>query len=68
VRAEERFQSIKRFQSSSSSSSCIDDEESQKVFLLSTRSGGVGINLQAANFVLFVDSDWFFYYLKREMR
>jgi SWI/SNF-related matrix-associated actin-dependent regulator of chromatin subfamily A member 5 len=28
------------------------------IFLLSTRSGGVGINLQAANHVILYDSDW----------
>jgi hypothetical protein len=28
------------------------------VFLLSTRAGGVGINLQAADTVIFYDSDW----------
>jgi SNF2 family DNA or RNA helicase len=28
------------------------------VFILSTRSGGVGINLTGANCVIFYDSDW----------
>lgn len=32
--------------------------QSLPVFLLSTRAGGVGINLQAADTVIFFDSDW----------
>ena len=28
------------------------------VFILSTRSGGLGINLQGADTVVFYDSDW----------
>lgn len=28
------------------------------VFLLSTRAGGIGINLTAADTVIFYDSDW----------
>ena len=36
------------------------DEETSplSVFLLSTRAGGVGINLQAADTVILFDSDW----------
>jgi superfamily II DNA/RNA helicase len=33
-------------------------ENSLQVFLLSTRAGGVGINLQAADTVILFDSDW----------
>ena len=32
--------------------------QSPNVYLLSTRAGGVGINLQAADTVIFFDSDW----------
>ena len=28
------------------------------VFVLSTRAGGLGLNLQSADTVIFVDSDW----------
>ena len=47
VRAEERYMSIKNF-----------TEEDTFVFLLSTRAGGVGLNLTAASTVIFFDSDW----------
>ncbi len=38
----------------------IDDFRSENafVFLLSTRAGGVGLNLTAASVVIFYDSDW----------
>ena len=47
VRREDRSAAISRFDSSS-----VD------VFLLSTRAGGVGLNLTAANWVIFLDTDW----------
>lgn len=48
VRGKERWQAIERFTS---------DPETF-VFLMSTRSGGVGLNLQRADTVIFADSDY----------
>ncbi len=50
VRSEERWQGIGRFQA--------DGGDDTFVFLLSTRAGGVGINLTAADTVILYDSDW----------
>lgn len=36
----------------------ISAGEDEFIFLLSTRAGGVGINLQAADVVILYDSDW----------
>lgn len=47
VRGEERYEALSRFSS-----------EEAFVFLLSTRAGGVGLNLVAADTVIFLDSDW----------
>ncbi|EJC99481.1 uncharacterized protein FOMMEDRAFT_128129 [Fomitiporia mediterranea MF3/22] len=35
-----------------------DDPEAPRLFLLSTRAGGLGINLTAADTVIFYDQDW----------
>ena len=44
----ERQKSIDRF----------NTEEDSNIFLLSTRAGGYGLNLIAATFVIFIDSDY----------
>jgi chromodomain-helicase-DNA-binding protein 1-like len=43
----DRYEAIKNF-----------SEQDVFVFLLSTRAGGVGLNLVEANVVIFFDSDW----------
>eukprot|EP01028_Stygiella_incarcerata_P002081 TRINITY_DN1387_c0_g1_i1.p1 TRINITY_DN1387_c0_g1~~TRINITY_DN1387_c0_g1_i1.p1 ORF type:complete len:1052 (-),score=279.57 TRINITY_DN1387_c0_g1_i1:88-3243(-) len=48
VRGEERFMKIDSFQKGSDSF----------VFLISTRAGGLGLNLTSASTVIFFDSDW----------
>ena len=50
VRKEDRVSAIQRFGK--------DEAEGPSVFLLSTRAGGVGLNLAAANWVIFLDTDW----------
>ncbi|KAJ3099775.1 Chromodomain-helicase-DNA-binding protein 1-like [Phlyctochytrium planicorne] len=50
VRGEERFIAIKRFSTAS--------KKEPFVFLLSTRAGGVGLNLVAADTVIFFDTDF----------
>ena len=47
VRSEERTAAIDRFTT-----------DLADVFLLSTRAGGVGLNLTAADWVIFLDTDW----------
>ncbi|KNC46418.1 SNF2 family DNA-dependent ATPase [Thecamonas trahens ATCC 50062] len=49
VRAEERYQALRAF---------CSDTSNTFVFLLSTRAGGVGLNLTQADTVIFYDSDW----------
>jgi superfamily II DNA or RNA helicase len=49
VRGKERWQAIERFR---------DASNGFFVFLISTRSGGVGLNLQRADTVIFADSDY----------
>ncbi|KAI8837329.1 SNF2 family N-terminal domain-containing protein [Chytridium lagenaria] len=51
VRGEERFLAVQRF-------SEAESENESFVFLLSTRAGGVGLNLVAADVVIFFDSDF----------
>ena len=48
VRREDRIAAMERFSGG----------DATDVFLLSTRAGGVGLNLASANWVIFLDTDW----------
>ena len=48
IKSKDRFCSIDRF----------NTDERNFVFLLSTKAGGIGINLSSANIVIIFDSDW----------
>ncbi|KAJ4892347.1 SNF2 domain-containing protein / helicase domain-containing protein [Raphanus sativus] len=59
VRAEERFAAIKSF--SAKTERGLDSEADTSnafVFMISTRAGGVGLNLVAADTVIFYEQDW----------
>ncbi|KFK37293.1 hypothetical protein AALP_AA4G238600 [Arabis alpina] len=59
VRAEERFAAIKSF--SAKTERGLDSEADASnafVFMISTRAGGVGLNLVAADTVIFYEQDW----------
>ncbi|XP_049933398.1 probable helicase CHR10 isoform X2 [Nymphaea colorata] len=60
VRAEERFAAIRRFseQPSDRSSDSHLGQDDAFVFMISTRAGGVGLNLVAADTVIFYEQDW----------
>lgn len=49
----DRRDEMKRFQEASDG-----DPNSPRLFLLSTRAGGLGINLTRADTVVFYDQDW----------
>lgn len=51
IRAEERFAAIRSFSGHSSKGSKADDQNNAFVFMISTRAGGVGLNLVAADTV-----------------
>ncbi|KAI3693875.1 hypothetical protein L1987_76830 [Smallanthus sonchifolius] len=60
IRAEERFAAIRSFsrQSVTGNSSSESDPATAFVFMISTRAGGVGLNLVAADTVIFYEQDW----------
>eukprot|EP00258_Populus_trichocarpa_P024862 XP_024440881.1 probable helicase CHR10 isoform X3 [Populus trichocarpa] len=58
VRAEERFAAIRSFSGQSGRSGSESDQNSSFVFMISTRAGGVGLNLVAADTVIFYEQDW----------
>ncbi|CAN4125913.1 unnamed protein product [Withania somnifera] len=60
IRAEERFAAIRSFshQSVNNKSKFEAEKNAAFVFLISTRAGGVGLNLVAADTVIFYEQDW----------
>ncbi|XP_062073253.1 probable helicase CHR10 isoform X2 [Humulus lupulus] len=60
VRAEERFAAIRSFSRQSAEGSLSSQAEGNGafVFMISTRVGGVGLNLVAADTVIFYELDW----------
>ncbi|XP_073144981.1 probable helicase CHR10 isoform X1 [Henckelia pumila] len=60
IRAEERFAAIRSFSRKSVEGSYSSDTEMNIpfIFLISTRAGGVGLNLVAADSVIFYEQDW----------
>uniref|UniRef100_A0ACD5WPM2 Uncharacterized protein n=1 Tax=Avena sativa TaxID=4498 RepID=A0ACD5WPM2_AVESA len=60
VRAEERFAAIRNFSSQPTKGVLGDDNNPSGafVFMISTRAGGVGLNLIGADTVIFYEQDW----------
>ncbi|KAM7512146.1 hypothetical protein LguiB_011021 [Lonicera macranthoides] len=60
IRAEERFAAIRSFSRHSARGglNSESDQNSAFVFMISTRAGGVGLNLVAADTVIFYEQDW----------
>nr|ACF22767.1 SNF2P [Brachypodium distachyon] len=60
VRAEERFAAIRKFSSQPTKGVARDDDNPSGafVFMISTRAGGVGLNLIGADTVIFYEQDW----------
>ncbi|WKX89637.1 hypothetical protein Q1695_008914 [Nippostrongylus brasiliensis] len=56
VRAEERYAAINKFQNTGKTRNAADS--GPWCFLLTTKSGGVGLNLTGADTVIFLDLDW----------
>ncbi|CAM8990986.1 unnamed protein product [Rhodiola kirilowii] len=59
IRAEERFAAIRSFSGPQGKGGGLaDDQDGAFVFMISTRAGGVGLNLVAADTVIFYEQDW----------
>ncbi|KAK6050275.1 helicase protein, partial [Cooperia oncophora] len=60
VRAEERYAAINEFQNAAKRSRTRKrgQDDGPWCFLLTTKSGGVGLNLTGADTVIFLDADW----------
>ncbi|KAL2633919.1 hypothetical protein R1flu_005398 [Riccia fluitans] len=58
LRAEERFAAVRNFSAAASAGGAASSPNRQFVFLLTTRAGGVGLNLVAADTVIFYEQDW----------
>ncbi|BBN06231.1 chromodomain-helicase-DNA-binding protein 1-like [Marchantia polymorpha subsp. ruderalis] len=60
LRAEERFAAVRSFSTAKAASSSAGTQASAGpfVFLITTRAGGVGLNLVAADTVIFYEQDW----------
>ncbi|KAL6569317.1 putative helicase chr10 [Orobanche minor] len=60
IRAEERFAAIRSFSQKSIMNTATADSHkcTPFIFLISTRAGGVGLNLVAADTVIFYEQDW----------
>ncbi|URE01396.1 Class II histone deacetylase complex subunits 2 and 3 [Musa troglodytarum] len=60
VRAEERFAAIRSFSKQPVKGDVIhqDKQDVAFIFMISTRAGGVGLNLIAADTVIFYEQDW----------
>ncbi|KAG7384180.1 hypothetical protein PHYPSEUDO_002868 [Phytophthora pseudosyringae] len=54
----DRVDQMEKFNKVSAGSASMSDDDNVFVFMLSTRAGGLGINLIAADTVIFYDSDW----------
>ncbi|GMF41308.1 unnamed protein product [Phytophthora fragariaefolia] len=54
----DRVDQMEKFNKVSAGAKSVSDDDNVFVFMLSTRAGGLGINLIAADTVIFFDSDW----------